>query len=60
VTTPLLFEKRRLASADAAAHYIGTDTELDPKDAPVPRMELIDAARRADGDPELRSAAEHA
>ena len=30
---PLLFTKRRRAAPATAAQYVGTDTELDPKDA---------------------------
>ncbi len=32
MTTPLLFGKRRPAAPAIAAQYVGTDTEMDPKD----------------------------
>ena len=33
MTTPLLFDKRRPVAASAAAQYVGTDAEIDEKQA---------------------------
>lgn len=33
LAAPLLFQKRVSVSGDVAAQYVGTDTEMDPKEA---------------------------
>ncbi len=51
MTTPLLYGKRRPAPPAVAAQYVGTDTEMDPKDgipgnAPATRSPAIEPQHR--------------
>ena len=44
---PSLFQKRRLASPTLAAQYVGTDTEIDPKEPlrqTLPKLVNVSAA----------------
>ncbi len=54
--TPLLFAKRRPVPEPSAAQYVGTDTEIDPKDSdrdlktdirPLVRRSAADGTRRS-------------